>query len=201
MGLQSHIRKEILVNTLKPLTVKFNEVPSAGLNFKFDQKSGELNSVLFDILGDFPVYSVEVNLKPNEEMVHLKGHLTGELNHICSRCAEEYLQPYNKSFVTAFYKSEENLKNLATMDDLEGSFDLEFLEGNEIKLSEVIHEQIALEIPFKPLCSVDCKGLCPQCGTNLNVDVCHCAEKEITPKTNPAFEKLKILNSKALRGE
>ena len=37
-----------------------------------------------------------------------------------------------------------------------------------------MHEQFVLTLPMKPLCSDDCKGLCPVCGTNLNRGTCDC---------------------------
>jgi uncharacterized protein len=181
----------------KGLTVKFHEIPAGGLDFRFSQQSGELNGALFDILGDFPVYKAELHLKPVDAMVQLKGHLSGELRHACSRCAEDFSTAFDKNFVTAFYKSEDNIKNLSgvmdgAMENLEGSFDVEFLEGNDIDLAEVVHEQVALEIPFQPLCTEHCKGLCPQCGANLNTANCKCETSASVGKTSP-FEKLRSL--------
>lgn len=44
-----------------------------------------------------------------------------------------------------------------------------------IDLDQDIKEEIILDYPLKPLCSPDCKGLCPKCGKNLNEGVCTCA--------------------------
>ncbi len=74
----------------KELTVKFHEVPSCGLDFNFTNQTAELNTTLFDLLGDFPVYSAQFSLKPVESMVQLKGKISAELRHVCSRCAEEF---------------------------------------------------------------------------------------------------------------
>jgi uncharacterized protein len=41
---------------------------------------------------------------------------------------------------------------------------------------------------MKPLCSEACKGLCPQCGTNLNRGSCECQNKWHDPR----FEKLRV---------
>jgi uncharacterized protein len=46
--------------------------------------------------------------------------------------------------------------------------------GDEIDLLPEIAEQVALEIPLKPLCSENCKGLCPVCGIDLNFGTCNC---------------------------
>ena len=166
--------------------VKFHEIPTSGLEFNFSQESGELDEALKDLLGDTPNYVAKLNLMPIEDMVHLKGHLSAQTKQACSRCSEDFPQQVKKNFVIAFYKSEDSIKNMGSgisgIGQLEGSFDLEFLEGNEIKLGEVVHEQVALEIPFQPLCSDTCVGLCTVCGTNLNTSSCQCAEKQISSK-------------------
>ena len=46
--------------------------------------------------------------------------------------------------------------------------------GPIIELDCDIREEIILDYPMKPLCSVDCKGLCSKCGANLNQGGCHC---------------------------
>jgi uncharacterized protein len=47
-----------------------------------------------------------------------------------------------------------------------------------IDLAEHIAEAIREEMPMKPLCKPDCRGLCPQCGQNLNEGDCGCREEE-----------------------
>jgi uncharacterized protein len=44
----------------------------------------------------------------------------------------------------------------------------------KIELDPQIREEIILEYPMKPLCSPNCKGLCPDCGVNLNQEECKC---------------------------
>lgn len=179
------------------LQIKFNEVPASGLDYEFTQTTGELNGVLFDILGDFPTYQAQVHLAPTNQNVQVKGQIQGELHLSCSRCAEDFRSSFNKSFVTLFYKSENDIKNLGLdAHDLVGSFDLEFLEGDTINVGEIIHEQIALEIPFTPICMDSCKGLCGQCGHNLNQSPCmtHQQSNDNNTWQKPSpFEKLKIL--------
>ena len=50
---------------------------------------------------------------------------------------------------------------------------------------------ILVDVPLVPLCADDCKGICPQCGKNLNEGACACvAENEAVGKNNP-FAALK----------
>jgi uncharacterized protein len=43
-----------------------------------------------------------------------------------------------------------------------------------VDLESLLREQIILMMPLKPLCVESCKGLCPQCGANLNRETCKC---------------------------
>jgi len=52
--------------------------------------------------------------------------------------------------------------------------DTAFYENDEIDLGQLMQEQFYLALPMKPLCKDDCKGLCPNCGTNLNKATCDC---------------------------
>jgi uncharacterized metal-binding protein YceD (DUF177 family) len=70
-------------------------------------------------------------------------------------------------------------------DDLAASF----YEDEHIDLGQMILEQIVLALPMKPLCQVDCRGLCPECGANRNTVDCECA----TDDTDPRWATLKTL--------
>lgn len=59
------------------------------------------------------------------------------------------------------------------------------VEDDTIDLMGLIQEQILLQVPMKPLCRPDCKGLCGQCGANLNEGSCSCA-----PPTDPRWAAL-----------
>ena len=52
----------------------------------------------------------------------------------------------------------------------------------EIDFTMDIRDAILLAIPTKILCSEDCKGLCPQCGQNLNCKTCKCVVETINPQ-------------------
>ena len=50
-------------------------------------------------------------------------------------------------------------------------------DDTAIDISGDIREEIILEYPLQPLCSPACKGLCPECGKNLNEGSCSCKYK------------------------
>lgn len=61
--------------------------------------------------------------------------------------------------------------------------------GDIIDLEECITQHVWLTFPIKLLCREDCRGLCVNCGKNLNSQECQCTTDEI----NPHFEKLRTL--------
>jgi uncharacterized protein len=63
-----------------------------------------------------------------------------------------------------------------------------FFTGTKLAISDILREQILLALPMKVLCTVDCKGLCPTCGTNLNSGACGCSKEDFTPHMDTLIE-------------
>jgi uncharacterized protein len=60
-----------------------------------------------------------------------------------------------------------------------------FYKDDTIDLGEVMREQFFLALPMKPLCRPDCRGLCPVCGKNRNIEQCECREEWTDPRLAP----------------
>jgi uncharacterized protein len=54
--------------------------------------------------------------------------------------------------------------------------DITYLSQDFIDLGDVLTEQLQLQVPFQPLCKETCKGICSNCGTDLNAGRCACAK-------------------------
>ncbi|MCU0484629.1 MAG: DUF177 domain-containing protein [Anaerolineales bacterium] len=65
-------------------------------------------------------------------------------------------------------------------------------EDGKINLEPLLREYLLLSIPITPLCRPDCKGLCSECGENLNENTC----QHIPENIDPRLETLKILLDK-----
>ncbi len=52
-----------------------------------------------------------------------------------------------------------------------------YYEGESLELAEVVREQILLWLPMRWICQEDCRGICSQCGANLNLEDCGCREE------------------------
>ena len=56
------------------------------------------------------------------------------------------------------------------------------LDEEILETDPILHEQLQLNIPMKPLCRPDCKGLCPVCGADRNTEACSCVETTVDPR-------------------
>jgi uncharacterized protein len=63
-----------------------------------------------------------------------------------------------------------------------------FFSGTQLAIGDILREQVLLALPMKALCRLDCKGLCPQCGTNLNLKSCGCAKEQFNPNLDALLE-------------
>ncbi len=108
-----------------------------------------------------------------EDRIRIQGEVKTELAATCSRCLGGFSRPVEEYFDLVYAPApqvdggdEINLK----YDDLE----IGFYRDERIDLRGVILEPILIDLPMKMVCDPDCKGLCDQCGTNLNTSSCTC---------------------------
>ena len=112
--------------------------------------------------------------------VRVRGKLETRISRACDRCLADVSFPIEMPFELFYEPNEagagENEKEIHGRD-------LEFsvFENDEIDLDELVVEQLALNVPARILCRDDCRGLCDQCGTDLNLASCKC-EKPIDPR-------------------
>lgn len=123
------------------------------------------------------------------------GRITTRAMLACSRCLESFDFPVDASFHLEYgflptkLESEVQIKR----EDLSLAYLKE--EETDVSLREIVIEQVLLAVPMKPLCKDDCRGLCPRCGGNLNVQKCSCSDKGIDPRLAP------LLNFKPKSGK
>lgn len=106
----------------------------------------------------------------------LEGRVQGAARLRCARCLAEFEFPFAERLVVHLLPSaalpQEEERRLE-MGDLE----MRFYDEPRVDLAEVAAEQFTLALPMKPLCTESCRGLCPNCGANLNLGPCSCPEK------------------------
>jgi len=122
---------------------------------------------------------VRGTVRAEREFDHIRvsGAVDTRISLICSRCLVPFENDIHSSFTIFFRKGspsetcEEDEVELAEEDLVSATY-----SGNEIDLAHDIEEQVAMEVPLKPLCDEECKGLCPVCGIDRNASNCTCEE-------------------------
>lgn len=145
----------------------------------------ELDGVNFII----PV-TAKLRLFRQIDKIFINGELTVATELECARC----LKPISMILRGTLENQYRPMPKMPV--DLLDDIGIGYYSGEYIELSEDIRESLLLEIPFRVLCSEDCKGLCPKCGQNLNQKECDC-QLEHEETLNSKFTLLaKILETK-----
>jgi uncharacterized protein len=129
-----------------------NQVPAEGLYLKEEIKPEELDL-------ETALIKFRSPLKLSARVIRITNALTIDLNihgtifADCSRCLNEFEWVFDK--------------------DIQLHYPLESSDVF-IDLNPEIREEIILDYPIKPLCKVNCPGLCLKCGKNKNEGGCNC---------------------------
>lgn len=155
----------------------------------------------FDVLGERLERSELLSISPArfsgrlrraEPGFVLDGRLEFEGTVACARC----LKPvsFRRTGPVAWVLAPAHLRRQAPAvadEEVElaaRDLDIVFYDDFTVPLDPLIEEQLQLEIPMRALCRDDCRGLCPMCGTDRNVETCAC-----TPPTDDRWTALKAL--------
>ena len=170
-------------------------------------KDGEPYEDEFELKLDKPVsygsqlYTFASPLKVKVEACRSEGRVltdisvSGAASVPCSRCLEPAGVAINGNlrYLFSLRPDEPHEKDEAQQDGEEDVILLDSWE-DEIALGPLVWEVLLTSLPSVVLCSEDCKGLCPVCGTNLNKSQCSCK----VSGGDPRFEVLRSFSKKNL---
>jgi uncharacterized protein len=120
----------------------------------------------------------------------VQGRATTRLMLECGRCLDAMEVPVDARFELRYVPQEQNRgedEREIAEDDLTTAF---YREGT-LDVVDMLREQFQLALPMKPLCDEACRGLCPECGANLNRANCGCEPKWVDPRLEPLKALLK----------
>ncbi len=134
------------------IKIAVRDIPSNGLDI--DQSIPKEGIGLSDEEVDIrSLLSVKARLDKIDNTVIASTRIKGRFGYMCARCLEELSSEEERSYI----------------------FDFELGPTVEyVDLGEEIRQEIIMANPARVLCSKDCKGICPGCGANLNVEKCKC---------------------------
>jgi len=127
-----------------------------------------------EIVPSGPVkYSLEVNLVTHELLI--QGTVSARVRFTCSRCADRFVRNVEDD---GFFCEH-------PVEDVHATVDL----------TDELRETMILAFANFPVCRETCRGLCPQCGVNLNKEKCGCKEpREEHWSAFSGLEKIEVKN-------
>ena len=134
---------------MKLILLNYKENQLEHVETDYDPKTLDLEFVDFKYTK--PVH-LSGEVEKGEEILSFRGTLSAEVGQMCGRCLEVTNTIVKKPF-DLFY-------------EIKGKAEIETLDD--------LREILILEHPITFLCSESCKGLCPNCGINLNTGSCKC---------------------------
>lgn len=144
---------------------------------------GDPGKIIPDYEGILGIKEVTISLdvQKSGEEYFCQGVVDATVRLECARCLSEFdFELRNK---TDFIICSEGLYAERAKQGIDDE-DYAFFQGPDLQvdLTDIVRQTIILAVGMKPLCSENCQGLCPRCGTNLNERTCTCAAESIDPR-------------------
>lgn len=159
-----------------------------------------MRKALGDEAGDAGEADADLEFYLEGDNVFARGDLNAWVELACSRCLvslrHKISEPLSLTFLPGGMAPLEGdtANDEAEADDDEANAETDDTygyEGEEIDMQPLLRERLLLAIPYAPLCQAECKGLCSQCGANLNDSECGCDRKVIDPRL-AALKNIKV---------
>jgi len=114
-------------------------------------------------------FSGKVHIGRAQQGILVQGSFEAVVNAECVRCLALFEQPLQTSFTELYAFTRQKASEM----------ELVLSEDGNIDLAPMVREYLSMEIPISPLCREDCRGLCPVCGEDLNLNECEHQQKAL----------------------
>jgi uncharacterized protein len=155
------------------MIISLVRLPVDGLRFEHQYQAGELDTRNFEFEVQAPPLVTGRVDRVGMDM-RLRGDIKGAVAVACARCLKQVPIRVDISFDLLYASKDPGGSRTGEIELHARDLDFSVYERDEIDLDAMVLEQIELDLPSRALCREDCRGLCPQCGVDLNIDQCSC---------------------------
>ena len=166
------------------MKVDIRQIVAETRTFHFSETAEELDIAITGAKFPFPV-EVDFTGTPSGDEIICQIDIKADAEVECSRCLALFDMPID-SQLQYVVQMLDPVPDTANDDE---DFEIIPKAQSELDITQRVRESIILAVPLKPLCSDDCRGLCPMCGADLNEDPCDC----VPDKTDERWDVLKKL--------
>jgi uncharacterized protein len=152
--------------------------PSTKLELDLDSQQCDLPADVGRFMA--PVH-LNAQIQKMEEDITIEGRISTKIEMVCSRCLKSHETSLDDTFEVIYRPQlDDEPGEEIELDDTE--LNVTYYQGDSISVAELLREQLLLVLPMKPLCKIDCAGLCPSCGNDLNEERCTCSRETFDPR-------------------
>jgi uncharacterized protein len=169
--------------------ILFSEICKAGNRYEITDDSWFADTDLQPVA---PVQAVLTLHRQGDSRVELAGSLQTGVRLSCDRCLVGYEFAVNVRFHLILEVPSDTSWQVRELECSGADLDTVLLLEPVVDIPDILRQQLLLSLPEKQICVRNCRGLCPQCGNNLNRDDCSCVAEQ---KTSP-FAVLASLQKK-----
>ena len=149
--------------------IKKRLVGKTDFHFKVDAK--ELNLSEEDLAVRGPIF-VDGEISNAGDVLLLKAAIHTKVERECARCLKTFVSDVETKILEKFFPVDaENIDDDA--------FSYEF---DVVDITEAVREGLLVAEPLQVLCKEECRGLCPVCGVDRNVESCDCDTDTVDPR-------------------
>lgn len=139
-------------------------------------QAGELTFSREDAILKEPV-TADFVLEHTGSDLHISGSVNTTVRFQCARCTKEFVKDLSAGFDLSYLPQPEWTDEEGEVELHYEDMEVAFYDGIALDVDQMVLEQIELALPMRFVCREDCKGLCPQCGTDLNEGPCSCSKE------------------------
>ena len=176
--------------------IRVSEIPGGGLDVFASRGRASIPRVLEGMdpapLRECRLVDAELLLTVEDGDVVAEGSFEALGEGVCDRCSEPVTLRFGRAFHTILISKSRDRVSAASVELHEEDLDVGYYDGTGVETNDILWEQAALELLLKVVCSEACRGICPVCGKNRNLESCSCRQGEAPGP----FEILKNLKGK-----
>ena len=157
------------------MIISLVRMPPDGIRFNHHYQTGELDTTGREFeFRELPRVAGRVDRVGMD--MRVRGEIETKFVVPCDRCLAEIETPLTIPFELLYTPAEAGGGQVGEIELQKQELDFATFENDEINLDDLVMEQIELNLPNRVLCREDCRGLCPQCGADLNLEQCRCSQ-------------------------
>ncbi len=162
------------------MNISLVRMPPDGLRFEHKYAAGELDASDYEFeLVEPPNVTGRVDRAGIE--MRVRGEIRTTFTALCDRCLTDVPFSLVIPFDLLYAPEDPGAGRSGETEIQHRELDVSIYENDQIDLDALVLEQIELSLPSRVLCRDDCRGLCPECGVDLNLEQCDC-QKPVDPR-------------------